>query len=231
MYDQYLVVNKIASRAYDTLTYNEGILQQKVVLWEKELNVDMDLQQLVTCIKEIYKTTNVTKYRSFQYRLLVRAIVTNIQLCRWKIRGDDLCSFCHKHQESYVHLFVMCKEVKSLWLRFEQWFTKFSNDTIHFAVDTVIANKLVDDPTHLFNFLCLLMKQYIYRKRCMSQALSFKEYVNHVNTISNVKKFIATKNNHLSKHNKKWFLANHNTVYDNENEYVMEYLQQITYNL
>ena len=53
-----------------------------------------------------------SKLRSFQYRLMFRAIITNKQLFIWKISETQTCSFGCKEIESYEHLFVNCVIVK-----------------------------------------------------------------------------------------------------------------------
>ena len=49
--------------------------------------------------KDIKKLTYISKLRSFQYRLLRRAITTNIQLKHWSIKDSDLCSNCGLYRE------------------------------------------------------------------------------------------------------------------------------------
>ena len=60
---------------------------------------------------DVYVVTNITKFRSFQYRLLQRGLVTNLQLAKWGIVSSELCSFCHQSVETLVHLFCDCFEV------------------------------------------------------------------------------------------------------------------------
>ena len=55
----------------------------------------------------------------------------------------------------YAHLFVYCPIVKSLWLEVEKFMDKFNKQRIHFDVDTVIANKLTQNPRNVKNFICL----------------------------------------------------------------------------
>ena len=45
---------------------------------------DVDFLQYQKAFKAIYAVTNVTKYRDFQYRLLVNAIYANNRLYYWK---------------------------------------------------------------------------------------------------------------------------------------------------
>ena len=41
---------------------------------------------------------------------------------------------------------------------------KLDQDKIHFSTDRVIVNRLMDQPGHIKNFVCLVTKQFIYRQ-------------------------------------------------------------------
>ena len=131
--------------------------------WERELEHKVDIQQFEQCFKDVYRVTNVPKLRSFQYRLLQRAIITNIQLVHWGVKSTNLCSFCELQRESYTHLFVKCEYVKELWLKVEPLMDCFSKDKISFDVDAIMCNRLITtNPAHVKNLICLIVKQYIY---------------------------------------------------------------------
>ena len=164
LFHELVTMDHIASIAYAKLSFNHSVLKNKVWAWENELGMSIDYDDFLSTVKNVYVTTNITKYRSFQYRLLMRALVTNIHISKWNSAQSSLCTLCKQEKKTYVHLFVYCRKVREMWLNLEKWFKSFSNENIEFRTDTVIANKLVDKKNHLFNFLCLLMKQFIYKK-------------------------------------------------------------------
>ena len=82
---------------------------------------------------------------------------------------------------------------------------QFSEEQIDFDVDTVICNKLVNNPGHIKNFLCLVTKQYIYRKRCLKQPLNFYELKKEIYQLQNTEKYITVKNSMIHRHLKKWY--------------------------
>ena len=49
-----------------------------------------------------------------------------------------------------------------------------------------------------------MLKQFIYRKRCFKQVPNFAEFKQEIKRHKNIEHYIATKNNHLRKHYKKW---------------------------
>ena len=62
-----------------------------------------------------YVTTNENKLRSFQIRLNLRSIVTQLQLHGFELVDDNLCKFCRKEPETLMHLFCDCEIVVSFW--------------------------------------------------------------------------------------------------------------------
>ena len=82
-YDQSLVFHSNWSqKVYQFLQEDVLIIQNKYVKWGQELSCPISdtLVEFGQHHKSLYAVTNVPKYRSFQYRLLQRALVTNIQL-------------------------------------------------------------------------------------------------------------------------------------------------------
>ena len=76
--------------------------------------------------KQTGRLTLSTKLRSFQYRLINFAIVTNVQLCKWKVKDSPKCTFCNDKEETYLHLFAQCQTVHNyLWMPLQKWLNYF----------------------------------------------------------------------------------------------------------
>ena len=120
---------------YREFSADDCLLTNKHRQWEHELGFEFPYCELIAGIKEVYVVTNVPKYRSFQYRLLNRAIITNAHLYRWGKIVDNKCSFCGQDKETYSHIFVMCDEVKKLWLALDCCLGE-----INFNTQTVLWN-------------------------------------------------------------------------------------------
>ena len=177
-YDIICTQEKLASKLYAEFTSSPELLQEKVQKWKKELQTTIEYSQFLQCIADICRVTNITKYRSFQYRLLNRGIVTNIHLKHWNILSSHHCSFCNRSRETYIHLFIECEKVQPLWIKLEAWLEhNFNAGSIEFGLDTVIANKIMGNPSHLYNFVCLLMKQFIYKHRCLKMTPTFVPFI------------------------------------------------------
>ena len=59
--------------------------------WEEKLNAN--LTSFGNASRSVYSTTNVTKYRDFQYRLLHNIVTTKVDLARWNLSDNNLCVF------------------------------------------------------------------------------------------------------------------------------------------
>ena len=192
-------------QAYRKLSCDTGELRSKIDAWEKELNMEINTDKYMRGFTDVYRVTNVPKYRSFQYRLLHRAVITNVHLHKWLMAESELCSFCNLEKETYTHLFIFCPKTAELWLYVEELMNNFSPECINFGVDMVLWNRIVcDKPGHIKNFICLVTKQYIYRQRCLGKPLCKYELKHLIYQVKNIEKYIAVKNGRIVQFNKKW---------------------------
>ena len=139
------------------------------------------------------------KLRSFQYKLLLNAIVTNIQLKRYGVRQDNFCSFCNIGKESYKHLFFECKYVYELW-RFLD--SRLHNVKLNFV--NVFTNKIGFNPKQMESSIVLITKYYIYKTRCMNERISVTSCVNYIKNYVLIEEQIAKEKGKTQLHIRKW---------------------------
>ena len=189
----------------------------------QEVGEEVDL---VECVARIRHTTSIAKLKSFQYRLLNMAVVTNKQLMQWKIREDDQCTFCGEEEETYKHLFWECPLVTKMWEALVKMceLYKLSPPTMSYA--NVICNCVVENPNDVVNMLCLIVKQYVYRQRCLKDVLCPKQVTNLFYHHRNIEKYYAIKDNTLSKFHQRWSKFAGRDMKATP-EVIEEYLQQI----
>ena len=214
-------------KIYNGLIQNTSALSKKRTAWEKELGMMIDHDQFLMCFRDMFKVTNVPKLRAFQFRLLHRAIIVNTQLFKWGKSDSPLCSSCQKEDETYLHLFVFCEKVQELCLSLEQFVYTLDSCNITFGADRVIANKLIDNPANIKNILCLLLKQFIYRQRCLNNKLSFEHFKYYIFQTRNIEKYIAIKNNKVRAYSRKWRDCQTVASDSNLNQYTNEYVQRM----
>ena len=195
-----------SKKAYAILTEEEHHTSKKLIDWEYEIGKEISHNDFMMNFTNISIVTNIPKLRSFQYRLLHHAVITNAHLFRWGIKNSNRCTFCEKEKETYIHLFVYCKYVEPLWLMLEQYMYENIDETpIRFDIDSVFWNSFIaSDPGHVKNMLCLVTKQYIYKKCCFAQKPNCQELISIIKKQKNIEKYIAVKNNRVLKHCKKW---------------------------
>ena len=98
-----------------------------------------------------------------------------------------------------------CQEVKILWCEFEKYVkSKFQVQEIEMTPRNIIFNSIVKGKTNVVNFLCLVVKQYIYAQRCLGQNLNFPVLKFRLQKVQNIERYIACKNNKMGLHLKKW---------------------------
>ena len=119
--------------------------------------------------------TKSTKLRAFQFQVLHRAVVTNVDLLKWKIKTEDLCTFCHRHPESLEHLLWECTISQILWTKVFVWLKSHTRINIRFTRTEVIIG-CNDAVPLLYNLVFLVVKRYIYVCRCRDMCPSFTEW-------------------------------------------------------
>ena len=201
-----LVLKKSKVRwIYRELLQNENVdaISRKCLLWEKDMGELMSVSDFCQKCIRINITSNVAKMRSFQYRLLHRAIITNAHLYRWKKRENNLCSFCGISKEDYVHLFVNCQEVSNIWSEVRKIMYTYSNE-LSFETNDILFDSVHNNPGDVSNVICQITKQYIYAQRCLKKPLNIEELKSRIAKVKSIEKYVASKNNKLFKHNAKW---------------------------
>ena len=208
-YDMSIRANtkSLSSRVYRFLSQDAIMIHNKYLKWRIELMQDFcgGLIGFRDQFPRIYSVTNVTKYRSFQYRLLQRGLVTNIQLEKWNILPSNLCSFCKEKEETVSHLLWFCPCVQPIWERiFRLLQEEYAIYNLKITVENILINCIETRRNSIANFLCLIVKQYIYSQRCLKSPLSVPQIVARIGQIENIEKYIASKNNKIHIHNEKW---------------------------
>ena len=103
-------------KAYCLLIEKTKLLPKKQQnKWCEKLQITADFLNWQNIYENNYYATNETKLRSFQIRLNLRSIVTQLQLHGFELVDDNLCKFYRKEPETLMHLFCDCEIVVSFW--------------------------------------------------------------------------------------------------------------------
>ena len=203
-----LKTKKLASKVYKFLQRTNTVITATFQKWSDRIPKMPSFNVYSRQFYLIFQLTNVPKLCSFQFRLLHGAIILNSHLYRWKLRSDNLCSFCNEEKETIQHLLCDCPISRELWSHLSNFIAgTFCQNNPDLCIDTesIIFNSISKvSNANICNFLCLVTKQFIYHQRCLDKLPIFADLKSHIYQIQNVEKYIAKKNDNLSVYMKKW---------------------------
>lgn len=183
------------------------VAQGSNLLWNQTFSLSVE-EWAKTC-KSINLITLSTKLRLFQYKILQRCLVTNINLYYYKIRGNKLCTFCGKESETIVHLLWSCPKVRQFWsIVFNVYCNQFQETRLTMQLDNIsekiILNTVAPKPMDVLNILVLIAKRYIYITRCLGNQLNIQGYLQMIKEYKILEQYIAKQKNKLEQHTPKW---------------------------
>ena len=196
--------NNLSRLVYKSLNGDPSLVQNKIVKWNSNLGTNWSAQGFWSLCKDIKILSNSTKMRDFQYRFLQRGLITNIQLAEWGIVESNLCTFCNKDEESIMHLFYHCDFVQALWVKYAEYYQEIYSIAIQVNMESIVACTFCKPKKHVINTIGLILKQYIYRNRCLKKVLSFDEFQRIVVRTKNIEKYVALKNEKYAVFSRKW---------------------------
>ena len=154
--------------------------------WLQKIQDTIEYDDIVKYCRMINMFTISVKLRSFQYRLLMNGIITNVQLKKYKIKQTDQCIFCNAYKEIIEHLFIDCKNIQVLWSYIRE---KFENARL--TKFNIITNLVVDNPKQVENVVILITKFYIYKTRCNEKQVATRQLQEEIEQFKQIKKVIA----------------------------------------
>ena len=182
---------------------NKSVYSKSKEKWEQSFD---NTELKWTLIYNIpVKCCNNTKMHWFQYRILHRILATNDLLMKYKIRDDNICSFCKREPEKLEHLFWYCEVVQNFWNKIE-FLINMKSDYIfimhkHAAFFGITFDVALYMP---INYILILTKYYIYKCRIQNKQPNIKIWQNEVKDYLFLEKMIAIKNNTYEKFEKNW---------------------------
>ena len=184
---------------YRRIISNPEIVHKYVIEWAVLLGEEWTIQDFQRWVRRIYSYTIVTKLQSFQYHILCHGIITNVHLFHYKIRENNLCSFCNREIESILHLFCECEIVTHLW----NYVKKIIKQT-NITKTQILLNTVTDNPKMGANCIVLFTKFYIYRTRCLQESLTVNGLQKFIQDQINIEFCIAKNKVKVSQHQRKW---------------------------
>ena len=152
----------LLSSIYKTLKKNDCLLDRVAQKWNNK-GVELDKDEIKVACVQANMLTNSIKLRSFHYRAIQGALVTNMHLQHYGMLESNHCTFCKKFPETHKHLLFECEKINELisWL--------FTNAHCDPSFKMLLLSNF---PTKVWSTVSLLMKHYIYVSRCKGEDIS-----------------------------------------------------------
>ena len=134
-----------------------------VMKWNSLLNDLIDNDNWNIYYKVCFWTIKDNSLTWFQYRVLFRILGTRSYLYKIKIADSNLCGLCGSENETIVHIFTECSNVKELWINIVSWIenklsAKFELDT----ATKLLGYHVQNEHFWQLNFILMITRQYIF---------------------------------------------------------------------
>lgn len=171
---------------YNILT-TENITPLGKVKWGKFFEI-LDLQwENIFTFPFLY--TKDSKLQWLQFRINQYILTTNSFLFKIGKTDTKLCSLCQSNEETIVHLFWDCLHVQNLLSHF---ISICDGKGLHITLEE--KSFILGTPNSIYlGIIFLIIKSYIYRKRCLQENLSIQELLIDLKTHITTLKYTATK--------------------------------------
>jgi exonuclease III len=175
-------------------------------------DMDLDLEYWELIYETPFLLTKNTKVLNTQYKIINRILAVGCNLKKWKITTNDECKDC-KSKDTIEHFISECPTTKQLWKSIQNWWKNLFLFAIKISSLEIIfglPNENKDSMIHVYNFVILYAKHYIYTNKKMSKPLSLYEFLLQLKYELKLKKEYAKQQQKVHKFNITW-----GQLYDN----------------
>ena len=159
--------------------------------------------EYIQAFESLYQITDVSKYRSFQYRLLTNCILLNDRLVHMRIVDNNLCIFVREAKKRMNTFFVNCVIIKRSWNQVQELVNEIIPCQLTYSYKNILFNNPINLITHVANLIVLIVKQNIFKWKCANNKPNV-EIRKEVNFIQELEKSRAVKMGKILKYNKRW---------------------------
>ena len=121
-----------------------------------------------------------------------------------KIKPVDVCTLCNAYPETKIHLFVECTKIQPLIEYYKRLCTVSGMDVTEWDEIRYLFSNIHDKPNHIVNFVCIVMKQFIYSCHCAGVALALNKFIKLLEEMQDVEFEIARREHRLVGHVQHW---------------------------
>ena len=155
--------------------------------WTTDLKEDIDGEDWLDNLQNIYTSSISSKIRSFDYKFQMRDIYTNDRLHKFGKSETNKCYLCKDQTETIIHLYWECRTNSRLWERLKtilsQLHIKHGNTPTFYLLGLDEVMEPVEPITHL---LCTMLKQYIHQCKCLEIRGTEQGLINKITQLDTV---------------------------------------------
>ncbi len=118
--------------------------------------------------------------KSFQYKLLVRAIPTKVDLIKFGIEEDNKCVFCETEIETLEHRFWYCRHIHELWYNIAHILAPCLDLGSYLGASSVL---LGGSNPELVEHIFMLTKWYIWKSKCKGKMCEQRGLMNFIRVV------------------------------------------------
>ena len=174
---------------YDMFIADDRCALKYATRW-RESGIEVDIDKYLEGFKILHECTKISKFRDFQYRLLLDKVTLNAQLKEWGVVDNDMCTFCNTEMETPRHIFYRCLRVRPLIEYFYDLCWVGSIDFSENEADFLFCT-FADSMDHILNFVNIFLKQYVYSARCQNKQVNISEFIVKLQSLHDIELSIA----------------------------------------
>ena len=117
-----------------------------------------------------------------------------------------MCTFCQAQNEDLLHFFIQCTTTNNIWKRVKKFISN-EFDTymqLNFSPMNILFNIVHPHLNHIINLFVLIVKQCLYRNRCLNEKPNFKCIQKEFIHVRSMEFYYSKTKNKLKYFCKKW---------------------------
>ena len=171
--DQISQMKKVSVYISKEIKKGSNVMQEITSKWSGVT----DLQQVQLGLKPD-QITDIIKYRSFQYKLMHKAIWLNNWLYHCNIVQTQDCTFCASAKEDYFHFFFDCQVSQGIWSKLHDLIAMNMIEHPFLEYSNIMINRVHKNSNNFMNLLCLIAKQHLYYSKIQNKQPNAKVIIN-----------------------------------------------------
>ena len=196
--------NKWTAIVYNCINHSqhgiEDIQRALQIMIKQPISIEL-AQKACAYVKSM---TKISKYRSFQMRLLHNAVLCNDHLYHMQIVETQLCSLCGTEKETPYHILTQCNSMQLVWREIENYLKHQYDISVEFTPQAILSNVVNDNLYHHVNLITLISKQKIYAAKCLRERITTQTIIAEFEFIHQLELQEAIRTVNVKIYNRRW---------------------------